>query len=207
MPPKCITACKPVAAEIALVVACLEMYTIIMSVEIGLALEFLRAWCISDHSGTRMWIFPIWIVRLHVGLPVVATLEQLSADMTLVRCFLRCRPLTLLFDSVHAWQHTCGLYVSPPLVLVILQSDRIGDCARFWPLCLAIDVFTGRSRRRDTGRIGRQALRGHASLETVFVARCRMPLASIFYLHTGSVCKFGSMLRVGLGWRVRRRNR
>lgn len=66
----------------------LEMYTIVMAVEVCLALEFLGAWCSPNHRGAGMRIFAIRIMRFHMGFPVVAPLEKFSADSAFVCSFL-----------------------------------------------------------------------------------------------------------------------
>ena len=82
-------------------------YAVVMSVEVRLALKSLGAWRVSNSSRARVWILSIGIVRLHVRLPIVATLEKLSADTAFVCSFFRCCPLTLLLDPVDARQDRC----------------------------------------------------------------------------------------------------
>ena len=67
-----------------------------MPVKIRLPLKFLRTRGVVDHSGARVRILAFRIVGLHMRFPVVASLEQLSADSTFMRSFLRGSPLPLL---------------------------------------------------------------------------------------------------------------
>lgn len=66
----------------------LEMYTIVVAVEVCLALEFLSAWGSPNHRRARMRIFAFRVMRLHMGFPVVASLEKLSTDCAFVCSFL-----------------------------------------------------------------------------------------------------------------------
>lgn len=75
-------------------------YTIIMPVQICFSLELLRARAIANHGCARVRILALWVVRLHVRFPVVASLEKFAADTALVGCLLWGGPLTLLFDAV-----------------------------------------------------------------------------------------------------------
>ena len=76
-----------------------------MPVEIGLALELLRARVAAHHRGARVRVLALGIVRLEVGFPVVTSLEELAADATLVGGLLGSGPLTLLLDASHAGQN------------------------------------------------------------------------------------------------------
>lgn len=76
-------------------------YTIIMPVQICFSLELLRARAIANHGCARVRILALWVVRLHVRFPVVASLEKFAADTALVRCLLGGGPLALLLDAVH----------------------------------------------------------------------------------------------------------
>lgn len=124
MSPERVPPSKTIAAEIALVILCFEMYldtvsipwlkryqdltyTVIMSVEISLALEFLGAGCVSNGGGARVRILSVGIVCLHVRLPIVAPLEELSAHTAFVGSFFRCCSLALLLDPVDARQDRC----------------------------------------------------------------------------------------------------
>ena len=70
-----------------------------MSIEVGFALELLRARIVARHCGTRVRVLALGIVRLEVGFPVVAALEEFAAHATFVGCLFGCRPLALLLDA------------------------------------------------------------------------------------------------------------
>ena len=70
-----------------------------MPVEVRFSLEFLRARRASAHGRTRMGVLALRIVRLHVRFPVVAALEELAADATLVGGLLGSGALPLLLDA------------------------------------------------------------------------------------------------------------
>lgn len=97
LPSHSISPRKSVAAQGALVGFKFEMYTIVVAVEVCLALKFLATWCSPIHRRTGMRIYAILIMRLHMGFPVVAPLEKFSTDYAFVCCFLGSGCLPTLF--------------------------------------------------------------------------------------------------------------
>jgi len=73
-----------------------------MPVKVRLALESLAAWRVTHDGGARVRVLAVRIVCLHVGLPVVATLEELATDSALVSGLLGSGPLPLLLESADA---------------------------------------------------------------------------------------------------------
>ena len=67
-----------------------------MSVKIRLSLKFLGTGDVVDDSRARVGILAFRIVGLHMRFPIVASLEQLAADLTFMSSFLRRSPLPLL---------------------------------------------------------------------------------------------------------------
>ncbi len=74
-----------------------------MSVQVRFSLELLRACAVAVRGCAQMRIFALGIVGLHMRLPIVASLEQLSADSALMGSLLGRCPLALLLDTVDTW--------------------------------------------------------------------------------------------------------
>lgn len=90
--------------------SCIEegnAYAIVMSVQVCFSLKLFRAWGVANHGGAGVRIFALWVVRLHVRFPVVASLEEFATDTALMRGFLWCGPLTLLLNAVDTGQNRC----------------------------------------------------------------------------------------------------
>ena len=105
LPSEGISSRKAVTAKVAVMVARLQVNGVVVPIKVGLALEFLGAWLIVNSGSAWVWVFAIRVMSLHVGLPVVAALEELAADTTIVSGFLGCCPLSLLLDPVGTGKH------------------------------------------------------------------------------------------------------
>ena len=78
-------------------------HAIVMPVQVCFPLELFRARTVDSHGCAGVRIFPLWVVRLHVRFPIVASLEEFTADVAIVCCFLRGGPLALLLDAADTW--------------------------------------------------------------------------------------------------------
>ena len=105
-----------------------------MPVEVGLALELLRARVVAHHRSTRVRVLALGIVRLEVGFPVVASLEELAADAALVGGFLGSGPLTLLLDASHAGENRLNVELGKASVGAGVEIGDVARCVRFRPL-------------------------------------------------------------------------
>ena len=131
-----------------------------MSIEIGLALKFLRAWIIAHHRSAWVGIFAFGIVRLEVRLPVVAPLEELAAHTTFVGSFLGRGPLSLLLNARYAGKD--GLHIKPRKATVG-GSVQFGDIASgiilgpFRGLC-SVQIFSLRGEGVWARGVGERSL-------------------------------------------------
>lgn len=133
LPSQSISPRKSVAAQGALVVFSFEMYTIVVTVEVCLALEFLGTLRSSNHRRAGMRIFAIRIVRLHMWFPVVASLEKFSTDCAFVCSFLGSgSPAPHPGLSPHIWRHPWNWVISNEWFLPVMgnMSDVLWWCAQ-----------------------------------------------------------------------------
>lgn len=102
----------------------LEMYTIVVAVEVCLALEFLSAWCSPNHGRAGMRIFAIWVMRLQMGFPVVASLEKFSTDCAFVCSFLGSGSPASLPGGLapHKWRHPWNWVASDERFMPIIGN-------------------------------------------------------------------------------------
>ena len=83
-----------------------EMHTIVVAVEVCLALEFLGTRCSPNHRRAGMRILAMRVVRLHMGFPVVASLEKFPTDCAIVCSFLGSgSPAPYSGLAPHIWRH------------------------------------------------------------------------------------------------------
>lgn len=87
LPSQSISPRKSITAQGALVVFSFEMYAIVVAVEVCLTLKFLGTRCSPNHRRAGMRIFAIGVMCLHMGFPVVASLEKFSTDGAFVCSF------------------------------------------------------------------------------------------------------------------------
>ena len=135
-------------------------YGIIMSVEVCLALELLRARVVAHHGGTRVRVLAFRVVRLHVGLPIVAALEELSAHSAFVGRFFGGGPLTLLLDPGDAGKDGLDAEARQLAVGTGVQFGEVARRVVLGPFrrLSAVDIFGLGPERVGTGRVGEGAL-------------------------------------------------
>ena len=171
---------EAVTAQVAFVVASFEMdlvvmlvgaplqtrlgstYRIKMSIEVGLALEFLGAGIVTHHRGTRVRILALGIVRLEVRFPVVTTLEELAANPTFMGGLFWSRPLPFLLDARYTWKD--GLHIKSRKSAVC-RGMKFGDVTSrvvLGPLCrlCSIQVLGLRGESVLASGVGERPLRG-----------------------------------------------
>ena len=114
-----------------------KSYAVVVPVEVRFSLEFLGAGRASAHGRTRMGILALRVVRLHVGFPVVAALEELAADATLVSGLLGRGSLALLLDARSAGED--GLHVES-------RKSSVGSCGKLGDVaaCVGLRPIGGR---------------------------------------------------------------
>lgn len=174
-------------------------YAIVMSIEVGLALELLRAGIVTHHCGTRVRVLALGIVRLEVGFPVVAALEELAAYATLVRRLFRGRPLALLLDASATWKNRLHIESGQATVRAGVEFGDVARGVGFRPfgwLC-AVEIFGLSCQWVGIALIGEWALRGETTLENVLVARILVPVTTCFFdLDSWGIGAVGAALRV-----------
>ena len=147
-------------AEIAAMVARLQVDAFDMPVQIRLSLELLRAWLIADHGSTRVGILALGVVGFHMRFPVVASLEQLAADFAVVCSFRECSPLALLLDAVRTRHHGRPLKARPRFFAnEIVEVHRVWCRRRLCPLTSValVQILCWSIDGRDTVGVGRRA--------------------------------------------------
>ena len=82
-----------------------ETYAVYMSIQISLALKFLRALRVAVLMSTWMGVFSVGIVGLHMRFPVVASFKELATDPALMSSLLRSGSLTLFLHASDTWKH------------------------------------------------------------------------------------------------------
>ena len=156
-----------------------------MSIEIGLALEFLGARCVPDHGRARVRVFALGIVRVHVRLVVVAALEEFAADVAFVSGFFGSGPLTLLLDAGDAGED--GLHVESRQSTVAVEAGDVPGRVRFGPFARAVQVLGVRGQRGCGLRICGEAVGRQGALKDVLVARGLIPLLLLGF-HLWCIC-------------------
>lgn len=111
-----------------------------MPVKVRFPLELLLTWRIARRGGTRMRVLALWIVRLHVRLPIVAPLEQLATDSALVGRFFRSGSLPLLLDTINAWYHRLIVESWKTANRDGLLPGQVSRAVSFGTLCLPIII-------------------------------------------------------------------
>ena len=84
-------------------IARLQVHAVVVAIKVCFALKLLGARLVTNHGGTWVRILALWVVCLHVRLPIVAPFEEFATDSTLMGRLFRCGPLALLLDAVDTW--------------------------------------------------------------------------------------------------------
>ena len=148
-----------------------------------------------------MRVLALGIVRLHVGFPVVATLEQLPADAALVRRLLRSGSLSLLLDARSTRQDGLNVESRDFTIGACGELGNVAGRVYFRPLrgLVAVDVFGLRGQSGHAVAVIQGTLRRQSPLKDVLVVGRRIPFTSFFHLHSWSIGAFGSALGIGFG--------
>lgn len=206
---------EAVAAEVALMVARFEMdlgavrervvdqtklglwntYRVVVSIEICLALELLRAGIVAHHRGARVRVLAFGIVRLEVGFPVVAALKQLAAHTTFVSRLFWGGPLALLLDARHAGENRLHVKLGKSAIGAGVKFGNVASRVVFRPLrgLCSVQVFGLGCKSIGASGVGERSIGGESSLQNMFTARL-VPLLVAFHFYSGSIGAVGTAL-------------